>query len=75
MRTTVDLDPAVLEAARSIANHRSISLGKALSELALRGLAASRSAGVRNGFPLFPVGAAAAPITSERVREVLEDEE
>jgi hypothetical protein len=39
LRTTVDLDPEILSAARQLAAARSISLGKALSELARRGLA------------------------------------
>lgn len=37
MRTTVDLDDRVLAAARSRSHVRGISLGKAISELALEG--------------------------------------
>lgn len=38
MRTTLEIDDVVLAAARSRAAARGISLGKAVSELALRGL-------------------------------------
>ncbi|PRY57064.1 hypothetical protein BCF74_11769 [Knoellia remsis] len=38
MRTTLDLDDRVLAAARSIARAQRTSLGKAVSELALKGL-------------------------------------
>lgn len=41
MRTTVDLDDTVVAAARSLARARGISLGAAISELALRGLTAA----------------------------------
>ena len=39
MRTTLDLDPRLLAAARARANQRGITLGAAVSELGLRGLA------------------------------------
>lgn len=38
MRTTLDLDDAVLSAARSLASAQKMSLGAAVSELARRGL-------------------------------------
>lgn len=38
MRTTLDLDDRVLAAARSMARTRGTSLGRVVSELALRGL-------------------------------------
>lgn len=38
MRTTLDLDEAVLAAARSLATAQKMSLGAAVSELARRGL-------------------------------------
>lgn len=39
MRTTLDLDPRLLAAARARANQRGITLGAAVSELGLCGLA------------------------------------
>lgn len=51
MRTTLDIDDAVLRAARALAAQRDISLGAAVSELALRGLRPPTTA--RDGdFPL-----------------------
>ena len=57
MRTTLDIDDRVLAAARSRARVRGISLGRALSEFALVGLAAEEgSAQVlrTDGFPMLP---------------------
>ncbi|NKY17864.1 DUF2191 domain-containing protein [Tsukamurella spumae] len=54
MRTTVDIDPVVMSAARTKARAEGISLGRAISELALRGLQGaavpSKSVG---GFPVM----------------------
>ena len=74
LRTTVDLDPEILSAARQLAAARSISLGKALSELARRGLAPQkRGRGAKKGFPVFDVSAGARPLTSEDVRRNEDD--
>ncbi len=73
MRTTVDLDPDVLQAARSIARSQGLSLGRALSDLARRGLAPRREAS-RRGFPVFRVSADAPVLTPEMVAEAQDDE-
>jgi hypothetical protein len=53
MRTTLDIDPVVLSAARAKAAAEHISLGEAVSALARVGLA-PRSDGVsRSGFPVL----------------------
>jgi hypothetical protein len=54
MRTTVDIDRDVLDAARQLATARGVSLGAALSELARRGME-SHTLSSRNGFPVFQV--------------------
>jgi len=41
MRTTLDVDPTVLSVARSLATQERISLGAAVSNLAMRGITAS----------------------------------
>lgn len=51
MRTTLELDDRVLAAARSRAQVKRISLGAAVSELALRGLEAREPTPPRPGFP------------------------
>ena len=54
MRTTLDIDADVLQAAKEIAASAGTSTGKALSDLARRGLAPSRhKIRTRNGVPLL----------------------
>jgi hypothetical protein len=50
MRTTVNIDEDVLQAARKLAGNRGTTIGRVLSELARRGLEAP----VRNGVPILP---------------------
>lgn len=58
MRTTLDIENDVLDAARALALARGVSVGSALSELVRRGIAARTPMTTRNGFPVFqvPVG-------------------
>ncbi len=67
MRTTLDLDDAVLSAARSIAAQERISIGAAVSRLALRGLTVGGAASSVKGFPTFEAPLGAPPITLETV--------
>ena len=55
MRTTLDVENDVLDAARALAAARGVSVGAALSELARRGVSARTPITVRNGFPVFQV--------------------
>lgn len=74
VRTTVNLDDDVVEAARSIAASEHRSLGEVLSELVRRGLAPRQGAyAVQDGFPVFSVDPGAGAITSEMVRAALEE--
>ena len=52
MRTTLDLDPVVLSAARARAKAERISLGRAVADLALAGLTAPQSSPA-DGFPVL----------------------
>ena len=55
MRTTLDVDDDVLQAAKEIAANRGTTAGRVLSELARKALAPAESeGGVRNGVPLMP---------------------
>ncbi len=72
MRTTLTLDPDVLQAARSLAQARAISIGAAVSELARRGLELDRAA-VVGTLPQFQVPPGARIITLEDVKRI-EDE-
>ena len=54
MRTTLDLDEDVLQAAKELAAARGTTAGRVLSELARKALAPGRVARVRNGVPVLP---------------------
>lgn len=71
MRTTLNLEPDVLAAARKIAGARGVPLGKAVSDLVRRGLDAGAPAGAKGparAFPVFEVGRGVAPLTLEDVK-------
>jgi len=53
MRTTLDIDPVVLSAARAKAAAEQISLGAAVSALARAGLAPRSERTSRSGFPVL----------------------
>jgi len=54
MRTTLDLDDDVLEAAKELAAARGTTAGKMVSALLRAALTPGRVARVRNGVPLLP---------------------
>jgi hypothetical protein len=54
MRTTLDVDEDVLQAAKEIAANRRTTAGKVLSDLARKALASGKAPKVRNGVPLMP---------------------
>ena len=76
MRTTLDIDEAVLAAAKEIAEARNSSAGAIISELALKGLSqtSSQAGGKGSGFPVFSIPGNAKPLTSATVKLVLSDE-
>lgn len=74
MRTTLEIDDDVLQAARRVAAAEDKSVGRAISDLARRGLAPGRQSKSRSGFPVFDVPPDAPPITLELIREALDDE-
>ena len=74
VRTTLDLDDDVLQAAKEIASTRGSTAGKVLSELVRKALAPARITRTRNGVPLLPVRpAGAARPTMKRVNELRDD--
>lgn len=74
MRTTLQLDNDVLEAARSLAKTEKKSLGEVVSDLARKGLGAPTESRGEQGFPMFEVSENTPPLTPKMVREALEDE-
>jgi hypothetical protein len=74
VRTTLDIDDDVLQAAKELADLRQSTAGKVLSELARKGLEAPRSARIRNGVPLMPRQRPGTPkMTMARVNELRDD--
>ena len=74
MRTTLDLDDDVLQAAKELAILRGTTAGKILSELARAALAPSRIARTRNGVPLLPARPAGAPRPTMKLVNQLRDD-
>jgi hypothetical protein len=74
VRTTLNLDDDVMEAAKALARFERRTLGQVVSDLARRGLAprpAEHPAAV--GFPMFSVTEDAPAITDEMVAAALDD--
>ena len=74
MRTTVTLDDDVFEAVRAQAEASGKKLGEVLSQLARRGLRASKQSAVKSGLPVFDVKPNADIIPSSRARELLAED-
>ena len=75
VRTTVNVDDDVLEAAKSIARAERRGVGAVISELARRGLAPTTiRVSAEDGFPVFSVAADAPPITDAMVRAALDED-
>ena len=69
MRTTLNIDDEILEAARSIARKRSLSVGVVLSDLARLGLRpVTTSLRTHKGFPVFDVSRDGTVLTLDCVR-------
>jgi hypothetical protein len=73
MRTTLNVDDDVLDAAKSLPDIRQISIGQALSELARKGLNAHlrMKRDAVSGFWIFDVPSDAPKITPEDVQRAL----
>lgn len=54
MRTTLNIDDDVLQAAKELAAVRGLTAGRVLSDLARGALTPSRPERMRNGVPLLP---------------------
>ena len=73
MRTTLDLDLDVLQAAKEIGASRGLSAGQVVSELVRKALASPKSAKVRNGVPLLSRKAGAPPLTMAAVNQLRDE--
>jgi hypothetical protein len=73
MRTTLSLDDDVIPLVKRYADGRSLTLGKAASELIRKGLRAPTPTRVENGFVVFDVPPDSPPITLELVNRVRDE--
>jgi hypothetical protein len=74
MRTTLNLDEDVLEAAKMLAANERKPLGTVISDLLRRSVEPPPSPlRKRNGIPLFPVTQGARAVTPQIVRELLDE--
>jgi len=75
VRTTLDIDEDVLQAAKELAAIRRTTAGKVLSELARKGLQPrDDGAEIRNGVPLLPPKEGEAPVTADLVNRLREED-
>ena len=74
MRTTLNLDDDALDILRNYSEQRSMPMGKAASELVRRGANAPVPTRLVDGFVIFDIPPDGPKITTERVKELLEDD-
>lgn len=74
MRTTLDIDDDVLQAAKEIAAMRQKTAGQIISEYARKGMAPSRKYDVRNGVPIIHRRPGTPLMTTADVKRLQEDE-
>ncbi len=73
MRTTLDLDFDVLQAAKEIGASRGVSAGQVVSELVRKALASPATKKVRNGVPLLSRKAGSPPLTMAAVNQLRDE--
>jgi hypothetical protein len=74
MRTTLNVDDDVLRQVKAYAESRAIGLGEAASNLLRRGLSAGLETRLVNGIHVVVLPSDSPKVTSEKVRQLLEDE-
>ena len=74
VRTTLDLDEDILQAAKEIAAARGTTAGRVVSDLARKALTPSRAGRVRNGVPLLRRRPTGAPRPTMKLVNTLRDD-
>jgi hypothetical protein len=76
VRTTLEIDDDVMDAAKRLARLKNQGVGRALSDLARRGLLAEAvpTMEVRDGIPMWTHRPGAVPVTSELIRNLADEE-
>ena len=75
MRTTLDIDDDVLQAAKELAEAKGISAGKAISDLVRQAFDRRPYVKVRNGVPLLPKRAPGSAIPTMKLVNELRDQD
>ena len=70
MRTTINLDDEVHDLVVRYAESRSVSLGRAVSDLVRRGLEAKRPVHTVNGLQVFDLPSDSPTVASKKVKEL-----
>jgi hypothetical protein len=73
VRTTLDLDPDILQAAKELAQVHGVSTGRVLSDLVRKALEPRDAPAVRNGVPLLPRRPAGSSILTIKLVNELRD--
>lgn len=76
MRTTLDIAPSVLEAARTLAASTHRSIGAVISDLAMQGLRSRQVSSVSGaaGLPTFAVPSDASLLDPRQIRRLIESD-
>ena len=74
MRTTLDIDEDILQAAKEIAAQQRTTAGRVLSNLARKALSPDRAVKLRNGVPLLPPRAGEGVVTVDEVLRLRDDD-
>lgn len=74
MRTTLDIDDDILQAAKELADVRGMTAGKVLSDLARKALVPTDRLRTRNGVPLLPPRPPGAPRPTMKLVNELRDD-
>jgi hypothetical protein len=73
MRTTLNIDDDILEAARTLAQHHKTSVGEVISDLARRSMEPAPVFNTRNGIPQLPRRRNGHPVTMELVNRLRDE--
>ncbi|TVQ25069.1 MAG: antitoxin [Spirochaetaceae bacterium] len=73
MRTTLDIDDDVLRIARRVSAATQRPIGKVISDLAARGLAARGTLEEKDGIPVFSVAESAPTFGPDQVHAALDE--
>jgi hypothetical protein len=74
MRTTLDIDEDILQAAKELAAQQRTTAGKVLSNLARKALSPDHAIELRNGVPLLPPREGEGVVTVDEVQRLRDDD-